>query len=411
MDEKQMAEHGPSRRLVSQLQAKEEEDLAQAIALSLKDTSSSVSSNLNPRPISSSNEISSLYPRSQLLFDSTSSFLTSSNTSKPVNHPSKGYVRAVYDFEAAEDNELTFKAGDIILLLDDSDENWWLGSCNNNKGLFPAQFVKREKDMDETKILQSNFNEVNQKTNVKNELNNIKIIPKLDERKIDECLRLITTVDPTGEFCQDPPELRQLEAECLAMLPLVDPELKSVDKKLIMLTELNQRLLDAFQLYHNIMSHQNAATAYYAGVSNANLMKSYLPNSVNVFPYSQPISMPGVYVPSNLPTIPANGSNVPAESNGSMMVPPSDTYSVQSGIYANPQTDNCSGNILQNVQAHAVPQFTLQPFYGPNQAVSDVTQQMQSYPSVSNHYGISTYSITEPKVNVYPDQQSMHTPQ
>ncbi|KAH8857197.1 Signal transducing adapter molecule 1 [Schistosoma japonicum] len=433
MDEKKIAKHGHSRLQVAQLRAKEDEDLAQAIALSLKDTTgnSSSSSHPNAQSVSSSNGKSNLYPIcSQLPLSSLSMYSTSSpNTTKTTNlRTSKGQVRALYDFEAAEDNELSFRAGELILLLDDSDENWWLGSNSQGQGLFPAQFVKREVKTDGTENAKSNSAEIPQNSDIKSDQQSTtKTIPQLDEQKIDECLRLITTVDPTGEFRQDPPELSQLEAECNAMVPLVDPELKLVDKKLIMLTELNQRLLDAFQLYHDIMSRQNPTNTYFTGTSNTapnssiNPAMSYLPsNTSNVYPYTQPMSMPASYMTKSSSTLPVNGYSVRTDLNGAVMLPPTDSYPMSAGIYANPQTENFSnvngGSIVggQNPHFHASsqPPFPVQQFYVSNQIMSPdmVTQQMQSYPSGGNNYGIPAYSMNESQPMVYTDQQNNMLP-
>ncbi|KAF2009877.1 hypothetical protein BU24DRAFT_400390 [Aaosphaeria arxii CBS 175.79] len=49
---------------------------------------------------------------------------------------------ALYDYEAAEDNELSFPENATITNVEFPDEDWWLGSFNGKSGLFPANYVQ-----------------------------------------------------------------------------------------------------------------------------------------------------------------------------------------------------------------------------------------------------------------------------
>lgn len=102
-------------------------------------------------------------------------------------------VRALYDFEAAEDNELTFFSGEIIFVIDDSDSNWWSGYNDRGEGLFPSNFVTADLNAEVETTNQYDF-----KSNATAEL---KEEPKqeliqIDELKIDQLLHLLHEANP-----------------------------------------------------------------------------------------------------------------------------------------------------------------------------------------------------------------------
>ncbi|KAL4635256.1 signal transducing adapter molecule 1 [Arapaima gigas] len=298
---------------------KEEEDLAKAIELSLKEQR-------QPQA-----PLSSLYP---------------STTSLISNHKVEGRkVRAIYDFEAAEDNELTFKSGEIITVLDDSDPNWWKGETYQGVGLFPSNFVTAdltaEPEMIKTDKKTVQFSDEVQIETIEPEPEPVYI----DEEKIDQLLQMIQSVDPTDNQ-PDGPDLLQLEGACNQMGPLIDLKLEDIDRKHSELSELNVKLMEALSLYAKLMNED----PMYAMYAKPQSQQYYVPSgSPQVYPGQ---SQSSAYVaaggaqgyavaPEQLPSLtqpgvpPSSGPTLAGQVPSMMGNPgPSGTYMTSSAVYS-----------------------------------------------------------------------------
>ncbi|CAG4969478.1 unnamed protein product [Parnassius apollo] len=210
---------------------REQDELARAIALSLREAG----------PPAGTAAPTALYPRVDA-----------------ADTPAPRKVRALYDFEAAEDNELTFLAGEIVHVTDSSDPNWWKGYNDRGEGLFPANFVTSDLSEPRPESESRGGKSVQFATRVEEvegaagaELAEEEVC--IDEACMDAALALLHEADPTAGAGENEVALARLEARVHAMGPLVDAALERADRRHARLTQLSADLVDALNLYHSLM--------------------------------------------------------------------------------------------------------------------------------------------------------------
>ncbi|OBZ86220.1 Uncharacterized protein C19C2.10 [Choanephora cucurbitarum] len=106
--------------------------LPSAAATPITTTSTSLASAIAPPPATATPSIPMEHPLS--------------NTDTPSERQYSGeyekYRKALFDFNGQNDDEISFKTGEIIAVINEIDKGWWLGEVHSKRGIFPVNYTE-----------------------------------------------------------------------------------------------------------------------------------------------------------------------------------------------------------------------------------------------------------------------------
>ncbi|KAI9151656.1 Class E vacuolar protein-sorting machinery protein HSE1 [Paramyrothecium foliicola] len=146
-------------------------------------------------------------------------------------------VRALYDFTSTEAEELEFKKGDVIAVLESVYKDWWRGSLRGKTGIFPLNYVEKLTDPTPEELQR----EVQMEAEVFAEIKNV------------EKLLTLLSASNTAPREEDNEEISKLYHQTLAIRPKLIKLIEKYSQKKDDFTQLNEKFIKARRDYEALL--------------------------------------------------------------------------------------------------------------------------------------------------------------
>ncbi|KAI8836364.1 SH3 domain-containing protein [Chytridium lagenaria] len=70
------------------------------------------------------------------------------------------FVRGIYDYEGATEEELDFCEGDVMEVVNDDDPDWWYVRIGDEEGYVPTTYIATEEDEDNKEETRDDFSDI-----------------------------------------------------------------------------------------------------------------------------------------------------------------------------------------------------------------------------------------------------------
>ncbi|KAH8791983.1 hypothetical protein BGZ57DRAFT_938687 [Hyaloscypha finlandica] len=276
----------PSKSRLTDLdRQKEEEELQMALKLSIQDKTAQT----QPKPAQQSTSAGLSQSQPAALTQTVPSGTTAATVSR---------VRALFDFHATDPDELTFRKGDIIAVLESVYKDWWKGLLRGQTGIFPLNYVEKLADPTAEELQREAQMEAEVFAEIKN---------------VEKLLTLLST--STSDLnVRDNEEITKLYHSTLAIRPKLIELIGKYSQRKDDFTQLNERFIKSCRDYENLLDASMTQTqpAYQYGRHNQGYgggyppqaappqqdpQRYYTPNPQQEQPYPQQPSSPQGYPP------------------------------------------------------------------------------------------------------------------